>query len=140
MGLNVSRYKEIFSFKFATIGGLFMGGMVFLFQIQGGFHMALIAGVKQFVYTFIISSMLIAITESIVIAKQNSKYPVFYGVFVAWVITIILSSGLHLLKGTPHPLNAILINMVLVPPGLIFLGFRKKRELKKSATLNSNLQ
>ena len=112
-----------------------MGGMVFLFQFEADFHAALIAGGKQFIYTFIISSMLIAITESIVIAKQNTKFPVFYGVFVAWVITIILSSVLHLIKGTPHPLNAILINMVLVPPGLIFLGFRKKRELKKKAKL-----
>jgi len=135
MGLNISRYKQIFSFKFATIGGLFMGGMVFLFQFEADFHAALIAGGKQFIYTFIISSMLIAITESIVIAKQDTKYPVFYGVFVAWIITIILSSGLHFLKGTPHPLNAILINMVLVPPGLIFLGFRKKRELRKASQL-----
>lgn len=135
MGLNLSRYKEIFSFKFALIGAFFMGGMVFLFQFEADFHAALIAGGKQFIYTFIISSMLITITESIVVANQNTKFPVFYGVFVAWVITIILSSVLHLIKGTPHPLNAILINMVLVPPGLIFLGFRKKRGLKKKAKL-----
>lgn len=114
-----------------------MGGMVFLFQFGAGFHSALIASGKQFIYTFIIGSMLIAITESIVVAKQHTKFPVFYGVFVAWVITIILSSILHLIKGTPHPLNAILINMILVPPGLTLLGFRKKRELQKKAKLDT---
>ena len=110
-----------------------MGGMVFIFQYENGFHLAAIASAKQFIYTFIISSMLIAITESIVIANQNKRFPVFMGVFTAWVITVILSSILHYLKGTPNPINAILINMVLVPPGLIFLGFKKKRELKGKA-------
>ena len=117
--------------KFATIGGLFMGGMVFLFQYSSGFNLALVAGAKQFVYTFIISSMLIAIMEAVIIANQDKKFPVFYGVFVAWIVTIILSAGVHYLKGTPNPINAILINMILVPPGLFYLGFRKKRALKR---------
>ena len=131
--MNLSKYKKIFNFKLASIGAILMGSMVFLSQLENGVYPASTAATKQFFYTFIVSSILIAIVETIVTAKQNSLHPAFYGVMAAWAFTTIMSSVLHLLKGTHDPLNAILINIILAPPGLIFVAFRKKRALKKEA-------
>jgi hypothetical protein len=41
----------------------------------------------------------------------------------------------HNMKGTPDPIDAIILNILSAPPGLIFISIRKKRMLRKEAQL-----
>ena len=117
------------------MGAVLMGSMVFLSQFENGIYPATTASTKQFFYTFLISSVLIAMVEAVVVAYRANKWNAVYGVMTAWVFTSVMSAVLHTIKGTPDPMNAILLNILLAPPGLIFVALRKKRELRKEAKI-----
>lgn len=114
-----------------------MGVLIFSTQLYtvGNFYPAMTAAIKQFAFSFTMTAFLILIVESVVTAMRNYKYCAFYGVMAAWMCTSFLSAILHSLKGTENPTDAIILNILVAPPGLIFMAFRKKKMLRKEEKL-----
>jgi hypothetical protein len=114
-----------------------MGTLIFSTQLYtvGEVYPALTASMKQFAFSFTMTAFLILIVESVVTKMQDFKYCAFYGVMAAWICTSFLSAILHSLKGTENPTDAIIINILVAPPGLIFMAFRKKKMLRRESSL-----
>jgi hypothetical protein len=133
----LEKIKKKFSFKYSAIAAVFMGALIFSTQYYAVHNMelAVIAGMKQAVYSFMASAVLIAIAESVVTTYRSHKYCAFYGFMAAWLTTSIFVTIVHNMKGTPDPIDAIILNILSAPPGLIFISIRKKRMLRKEAQL-----
>lgn len=114
-----------------------MGVLIFSTQLYtvGEVYPAFTAALKQFAFSFTMTAFLILIVESVVTALQDRKYCAFYGVMAAWMCTSFLSAILHNLKGTENPTDAIILNVLVAPPGLIFMAFRKKKMLRRESGL-----
>lgn len=117
-----------------------MGILIFSTQLYtvGDIYPALTASIKQFAYSFTMTALLIFIVESVVTMLQKYKYCAFYGFMAAWLCTSLLSSILHTLKGTENPTDAIILNILAAPPGLIFMAFRKKRMLRRASSVTKS--
>ena len=117
-----------------------MGIVIFTTQLYtvGDFYPAMTAAIKQFAYSFTMTAFLILIVETVVTRMQDYKYCAFYGVMAAWSCTSFLSAILHTLKGTENPTDAIIINILVAPPGLIFMAFRKKKLLRRESGLTKS--
>lgn len=126
-----------FNLKFSLISGVLMGIVIFTTQLYtvGDFYPAMTAAIKQFAYSFTMTAFLILIVETVVTRMQDYKCCAFYGVMAAWSCTSFLSAILHTLKGTENPTDAIIINILVAPPGLIFMAFRKKKMLRRESGL-----
>jgi hypothetical protein len=133
----IKRLLGYFNLKFSLVSGVLMGLLIFSTQLYtvGEFYPALTASIKQFCFSFTMTAFLILIVESVVTAMQDYKYCAFYGFMAAWMCTSFLSAILHNLKGTENPVDAIIINVLAAPPGLIFMAFRKKRMLRRESGL-----
>ena len=108
-----------------------MGGIVFIININHGWQMALIAGLKQWVYTFLFGGLIIKLLEYVLEWNKNLKYQVMFSVFLISALTSALVYLVHSFKGTPEPFYSTVPTIVLSPPGFMILAFKFKENDKK---------
>lgn len=130
-GRNALGNNRFFDSKMGFAGAFIMGTIVYFINDDYGFYPALIAGLKQSVYTFFMASINMKICENIAIRYANMKLSIFLAVVVASIITIGATFIVHSLKGTPEPFYSTIPTIILSPPTLLYWALRKRKQLHK---------
>jgi hypothetical protein len=116
-----------------------MGCIVYWINADHGFWSALPAALKQAAYTSIAGGILTRICERMAYKFENFAFSIFMGSLVPSVIAVTLTFGVHMLKGTPEPLNSTIPTMILAPMGFVIWGLRRRLQRDKAAALVSDV-
>ena len=119
-----------FDVRMAFAGAAVMGIIVFAINASHGWTLGLTAASKQLGYTFLASGILMRMTENLSL-KWQSKYIAYaVAVLVPVTLSVLLTYGVHSLKGTPEPLMSVIPTAILSPPGFFWWAMvaRKKNQ------------
>lgn len=120
-------YKYI-NIKVGLIGALIMGSIVFAVNMKHGWLLATTAGLKQGLYTFLFSGIIVKLLDYLVKKIKNPHLSIPISVLAISGFTSLLVYLVHSLKGTPEPFLSTLPTILMAPPGFLFLAKRTKRE------------
>jgi len=113
---------------------------VYWINADHGFWAAIPAALKQAAYTAVAGGVLTRICERMAYKFANFAFSIFMGSFVPSVIAVALTFAVHMLKGTPEPLNSTIPTMILAPIGFIFWGWRRRLQRDKEVILVNSVQ
>ena len=119
-------------FKIAIAGALIMGISVFCinyFSTKFLFE-SITAALKQSAYTFIFGGFLIKSCEYIAAYFKKNSIAILLAIAIPTIITLLLTYGLHMLKGTPKPLASTLPTLAIIPATAVW-AIRKRSLLTK---------
>lgn len=134
MRLELQRF---FNFKIGIAGALVMGISVFCinyFSTKLLFE-SITAALKQSVYTFIFGGFLMKGCEYIAAYFKKNSIAILLAIAIPTIITLLLTYGLHMLKGTPKPLASTLPTLAIIPATAVW-AIRKRSLLKKNLNLD----
>ena len=117
-----------------------MGCIVYWINADHGFWAALPAALKQAAYTAIAGGVLTKICERMAYKFANFSLSIIMGMLVPSVIAVVLTYAVHMLKGTPEPLNSTIPTMILAPIGFIVWGWRRRSQRDKALRLVNEVQ
>jgi uncharacterized protein YacL len=109
--------NKYFDFKIGLAGAIFMGTIVFCINYFST-HLAiesLTAALKQGVYTFIFGGFLMKGCEYIAIRIKKRNLAIALAIIIPTVFTLILTTVMHFLKGTPKPLASVIPTLMIIP-------------------------
>lgn len=125
--------NPFFDIKMGTIGAFFLGGIVFMINYNHGWEMASIAAAKQAVYTFFIGGVMTKMAENLVLRFDSRMQALFLATLVPTLLTLILTYGMHSIKGTPEPFISTIPTFVFAPGGFYGWALRKRKELERKS-------
>lgn len=111
------------------VGALFLATIVLFINLDYGFKAAWPAALKQGVYTFFAGGFLMRFTENLSIKWDDRFLSYTLAVILPALISILLTFGIHSLKGTPEPLLSTLPTVILSPPGFFWWAYKKRNKL-----------
>ncbi|MCK5370889.1 MAG: hypothetical protein KAQ62_20135 [Cyclobacteriaceae bacterium] len=117
--------------KIGLIGALIMGGIVFIINLEHGWFLSTIAGLKQGLYTFFFGGIIIKLLEHLLLQIKNPYMAISLSVSVISVFTSLLVFLVHSLKGTPEPFLSTVPTILMAPPGFLVLAIKFRREQHK---------
>jgi hypothetical protein len=122
--------NKYFDFKIGLAGGLVMGIIIFFINYleTGNFIGSFTAASKQAVYTFLFGGSIMKLCETIAIKIQHKWFAVFLAMLIPSAISLILTFGLHRLKGTPLPLESTIPTAIFVIPSTFIWGYLKRKK------------
>lgn len=129
--------QRFFNFKIAIAGALVMGISVFCinyFSTKLLFE-SITAALKQSAYTFIFGGFLMKSCEYIAAYFKKNSIAILLAIAIPTIITLLLTYGLHMLKGTPKPLASTLPTLAIIPATAVW-AIRKRSLLKKKLNLD----
>jgi hypothetical protein len=129
--LKTSRNKY-FDFKIGIAGGLVMGIVIFCVNYFETYNLtgSITAALKQGVYTFLFGGSIMKLCENIALNVKNSWQAVSLAILVPSAISILLTYGVHSLKGTPLPLESTIPTAIFVIPSTLIWALMKRKKLK----------
>jgi len=129
-----------YDYRTGLFGALVMGCIVYWINADHGFWAAIPAALKQAAYTAVAGGILTRICERMAYKFSNFTLSIFMGMLVPSVIAIVLTFAIHMLKGTPEPLNSTIPTMILAPGGFIIWGWRRRLQRDKAVKLVESVQ
>jgi hypothetical protein len=125
---------KYFDFKIGLIGALVMGIAVFCINYFATYLVieSLTASFKQAVYTFFLGGFFMKSCEYIATHIRNYGMAIVLAVCIPSIITLILTFGLHVFKGTPKPLASTIPTLAIIPATFVW-AIRKRKLLKFEA-------
>ena len=126
---NLLGNNKYFDPKMGFGGGLFLAFVVFFINYDHGFTNALIAALKQGLYTFIAGGTMMRIAENLSIRFRNLILSIFLAVLIPTILAVSFTFIVHSAKGTPEPLNSTIPTMILAPFGFLWWALRKRKQL-----------
>ncbi len=126
---NLLGNNKYFDPKMGFGGGLFLAFVVFFINYDHGFANALIAALKQGLYTFIAGGTMMRIAENLSIRFKNLILSIFLAVLIPTILAVSFTFIVHSAKGTPEPLNSTIPTMILAPFGFLWWALRKRKQL-----------
>ena len=88
------------------------------------------ASIKQASYTFFLGGFFMKGTEYIALYFKKYRLAIFLAVVIPSSITLLLTYGMHLVKGTPAPLASTIPTLAIVPATLIWSIKKRKSYFK----------
>lgn len=130
MKINLQQY---FDFKIGIAGALIMGIAVFCINYFSTDILleSITAATKQSAYTFIFGGFLIKGCEYIATHIKRNLLAIFLAICIPTIITLLLTYGLHMMKGTPKPLASTIPTLAIIPATAVW-AIRKRRLLKEN--------
>jgi hypothetical protein len=121
--------NKFFDFKIGLAGGVVMGIIIFLINY---FETALLydsvtAALKQALYTFLFGGSIMKLCETIALKIQCKWLAIFLAMLIPSAISLILTFGVHSLKGTPLPLESTIPTAIFVIPSTFIWGYLKRK-------------
>jgi hypothetical protein len=121
--------SKFFDFKVGIAGGVVMGLVVFFInyfetdEVVG----SLTAALKQGTYTFLFGGSIMKMCETIAL-KINPKWvAISLAMLIPSLVSLLLTYGLHSLKGTPLPFESTIPTAVFVFPSTFVWGYLKRK-------------
>ena len=112
------------------VGGLIMGGIVYIINSDHGVGPALIAAAKQTTYTFFAAGVTMKLSENLATYPRNRQLANLASVVIPTIVTVGLTYVVHSLKGTPEPFESTIPAMILSPLGFIWWNYKKRKQQK----------
>lgn len=130
------RINKIIDVRIGLAGGLVMGLIVFLINYYHADNLtgAFTAGMKQGIYTFFFGGFVMKLCETIAVRLNPKFLAILLGFMIPSFISLILTYGVHSLKGTPMPLESTIPTAIFVIPSTLVWGYVKRS--KKDKTVN----
>ena len=110
-------------------GGLFLATIVFFINYDHGVSEALIAALKQGLYTFLAGGTMMRISENLSIRFKPASLSILAAVIIPTLMAVTFTFIIHSAKGTPEPLNSTIPTMVFAPFGFLWWALRKRKQL-----------
>jgi hypothetical protein len=132
--------SKFIDYKMGIYGAFVMGAVVFGINFSSGeISGALTAAFKQGSYTFLFGGILMKGCE--LIATRIKKLPIALvaSVLVPSVVTLLLTFGMHNLKGTPRPLASTIPTTIIIPATAIW-GYKKRKEKDRESLQIERIQ
>jgi len=122
--------NKFFDFKIGFAGATVMGIVVFSINYYGTKNLTggLTAALKQATYTFIFGGTIMKICENVAISIKKRRTALVAAVVVPSTISLLLTFGMHNLKGTPKPLASTIPTAIFVIPSTAIWGMRKRKQ------------
>ncbi|TAJ11523.1 hypothetical protein DMA11_16515 [Marinilabiliaceae bacterium JC017] len=121
------RRNKLFDPLMGTIGGLFMGSIVYAVNASYGFDAAIIAALKQGGYTFFMGGITMKLAENLSVKFPNTAKALSLATTLPTLLAVSLTYLLHSLKGTPEPLTSTLPTLLLAPGGFLWWAHKKRK-------------
>ena len=112
-------------------GAIIMAFIVYLINADHDPSGAQIAAAKQFMYTLIMGGIFTKLVENIAIKWDEKWMSLFLAVLIPSLTTIVLTYFLHMIKGTPEPLNSTVPTTLTAPISFSVWAYLKRSELEK---------
>ena len=116
------------NFKWGVVGGCFMGSFVYWLNWDYGFNTAIVPAGKQFFYTFLVGGSLVNISENLSLTYESRTKSILLAVLVSTVLTGMLLTVVHIMRGTPRPFYTIFWTTLIAPPGFLLVAVLKRRK------------
>lgn len=129
-----------YDYRTGLLGAAVMGCIVYWINADHGFWAALPAALKQATYTAIAGGILTKICERMAFRFKNFSLAIFMGMLVPTLIAVVLTYAIHMLKGTPEPLNSTIPTMILAPIGFVVWGWHRRLQNDKAASIVNSVQ
>ena len=101
--------------------------IVFFINLQHGWKLSVIAGLKQWIYTFFFGGIIIKLLEIMLVKTKHHHYSTPISVISISILTSLLVFIVHSFRGTPEPFYSTLPTIIMSPPGFIFLANKFKK-------------
>ncbi len=89
------------------------------------------AAIKQGFYTFLFGGVIMRMSERLAVEITKKTIAIVAACLIPSIISLILTYGLHSLKGTPKPLQSTLVTAVFVIPSTAVWGMVKRKKQEK---------
>lgn len=119
---------KYFDFKIGVAGALFMGTIVFCINYFSTNLVleSLTASLKQGAYTFLFGGFLMKGCEYIAIIIKKRNLAIAMAIIIPTVVTLILTTVMHFLKGTPKPLASVIPTLMIIPATAVWAVKKRK--------------
>ncbi len=126
--------SKYFEFKIGFAGGIIMGIIVFIINYNATSETigASTAAIKQGIYTFFFGGSIMKICEIIAIRIPSKKMAIVLAILIPSFISLVLTFGVHSLKGTPLPIESTVPTAVFVIPSTAVWGYLKRKKEDKN--------
>ncbi len=126
--------SKYFEFKIGFAGGIIMGIIVFIINYNATSETigASTAAIKQGIYTFFFGGSIMKICEIIAIRIPSKKMAIVLAILIPSFISLVLTFGVHSLKGTPLPIESTIPTAVFVIPSTAVWGYLKRKKEDKN--------
>ena len=122
--------QKFIDYKIGFAGAIVMGGIVLginyfsTHEISG----SLTAAIKQGSYTFIFGGTLMKGCEYLATNIKKRRLAIVASIVIPSVFTLLLTFGLHNLKGTPKPIASTIPTLIIIPATAVW-GVRKRNQM-----------
>lgn len=123
----------MFDVRIGLAGGIFMGLIVFLINDHstGNLSGSLTAAFKQGLFTFFFGGFIMKLSERIALSLNPKAPAILLSCLVPSLLSLLLTFGLHNLKGTPRPVESTIPTAFLVIPSTLVWGWMKRSKQEK---------
>lgn len=129
--------SKYIDYKMGLVGAGIMGSIVFginYHETQELFG-SITATLKQGTYTFLFGGAVIKGCEYLATKIHSRTKALVASVIIPSAISILLTYGMHNLKGTPKPEESTIPTIVTIIPATTFWGRRKRKQLELTELL-----
>lgn len=125
--------NRYFDFKIGFAGAIVMGVVVFSINYYGTKNLTggLTAALKQATYTFFFGGTIMKICENVAVVVKKRKRALIAAVIVPSTVSLLLTFGMHNLRGTPRPLASTIPTAFFVIPSTAVWGRRKRNQFER---------
>jgi len=122
--------QKFIDYKIGFAGAIVMGGIVLginyfsTHEISG----SITAAIKQGSYTFIFGGTLMKGCEYLATNIKKRRLAIVASIVIPSVFTLLLTFGLHNLKGTPKPIASTIPTLIIIPATAVW-GARKRNQM-----------
>jgi len=128
--------QKFIDYKIGFAGAIVMGGIVLginyfsTHEISG----SITAAIKQGSYTFIFGGTLMKGCEYLATNIRKRRFAIVASIVIPSVFTLLLTFGLHNLKGTPKPIASTIPTLIIIPATAVW-GARKRNQTDQKIPL-----
>ncbi|MBN2173506.1 MAG: hypothetical protein JW731_05205 [Bacteroidales bacterium] len=121
---------KYFDYKIGLAGGLVMGVIVFFinFHATSDPFDSTIAAIKQGIYTFLFGGWIMKLCEILAIKINQQFMAVFLAMLIPSFISLLLTFGVHSMRGTPRPVESTIPTAIFVIPSTLVWGIIKRKK------------
>lgn len=113
-------------------GAVAMGTFVFLINVGHGYIPGLTAASKQAAYTFLAGGILMRLTENLAGKYERPAMAYMAAIWIPTTLSVLMTYGVHSLRGTPEPLLSVIPTVLLSPPGFFWWAWHTRHRKQRS--------
>jgi len=128
--------QKFIDYKIGFAGAIVMGGIVLGINYFSAHEISgsITAAIKQGSYTFIFGGTLMKGCEYLATNIRKRRFAIVASIVIPSVFTLLLTFGLHNLKGTPKPIASTIPTLIIIPATAVW-GARKRNQTDQKIPL-----